>query len=240
MMHPFRLAALSAAALALIASVSSSRAETPANVMFGGTQGSSRSAYTYVGAIAPLQGAELGRGLYGKAVASWLDYRYDSSEQGPSTEIHARGAGVELGAGYAWRLERGTVDLSATVGYRDLRVTPYAPTDQKSGGVLTLNPQLAASTRLSEAVDGDLIANYAIGLGSSWARARIGAKPSGSWRAGVEAIFVDGPNYSIRQQGVFMSVPVDAVTAIEFSIGRSKPRDDDAATYVGIGFSRSF
>lgn len=239
-MHRYRHAAMNAAALALMLAAPLSHAESPMNVMFGGTQASSRSGYTYLGAIMPLQGSELGLGAYGKAIASWLNYRYNSSELGPVTEIDASGPGVEVGAGYAWRDERGTLDLSATVGYRELHVTPFVPANQKSGGVLTLNPQLAASTRLSGTVDADLLANYAIGLGSSWARARIGTKPSGSWRAGVEAVFLDGHNYSIRQQGVFLSLPIDAGTSIEFIVGRSKPRDDNASAYAGIAFARNF
>ena len=239
-MRNHRLDSLSLSALALMLSLSTAHAESPVNVMFAGTQGSPRSSYAYLGAIAPMEGAELGRGAYSKAVLSWLDYRYNSNERGPQTEINARGAGLELGVGYAWRYERSTFDLSATLGYRDLRVTPFAPADQKSGGVLTLNPQVAASTRLTDTVDADLMANYSFGLRSSWARARIGAKPSGSWRAGIEATILDGPNYSIRQQGVFISLPVDAVTSLEFTVGRAKPRDDDASTYVGIGFARSF
>lgn len=239
-MRRYRLAAIHASALALVLAMPLSRAESPTNVMFAGANGSSRSGYTYLGAIAPMQGSELGLGPYGKAIVSWLNYRYNSSELGPVTEIDASGAGIEVGAGYAWRDERGTLDLSATVGYRDLHVTPFVPADQKSGSVLTLNPQLSASTRLGSMVDADLIANYSIGLGSSWARARIGGKPSGSWRAGVEAIFLDGRNYSIRQQGVFVSVPVDAGTSIEFSVGRSKPRDDNASAYAGITFVRTF
>jgi len=231
---------LPASALLSILALNSARAESPPNVMFGGIQGSARSAYTYLGAITPIAGAELGMGPYGKALISWLDYRYDSSELGPVTEINARGPGLELGGGYAWRFERGTVDLSATIGYRDLRVTPFIPTDQKSGGVLTLNPQVAASTRLSDAMDADLLANYSIGLGSSWARTRIGAKPAGSWRAGVEAIFVDGSNYSTRQQGVFVSLPIDTTTSLEFSVGRAKSSGETASTYAGFAFARNF
>ena len=239
-MRRYRLAAINASALALVLAMPLSHAESPTNVMFGGTQASSRSGYTYLGAIAPMQGSELGLGAYGKAIVSWLNYRYNSSELGPVTEIDTSGAGIEAGAGYAWRDERGTLDLSATIGYRDLHVTPFVPANQKSGGVLTLNPQLAASTRLGSTADADLIANYAIGLGSSWARARIGTRPSGTWRAGVEAVFLDGRNYSIRQQGVFLSLPIDAGMAIEFIVGRSKPRDDNASAYAGIAFSRNF
>lgn len=240
MMLPYRLAPLGAPALALMLALPCAHAESPMNVMFGGAQGSSRSGYTYLGAIAPMQGAEPGLGPYAKAVVSWLNYRYDSSELGSLTRIDASGPGLELGAGHAWRHERGTLDLSATLGYRNLHVTPFVPADQKSGSVLTLNPQLAASARLGSTTDADLIANYAIGLGSSWVRARVGARPYGSWRAGVEAIFVDGRNYGIRQQGVFLSMPVDAGMSIEFSLGRAKPRDDNASVYAGIAFVRNF
>lgn len=239
-MRHYRLHALSAALLSLMLTLPNTYAESPANVMFGGSQGSGSSSYTYLGAMTPIASAEPGMGPYAKVILSWLDYRYGSSERSTLSEINARGAGLELGAGYAWRYERGSIDLSATVGYRDLRVTPFAPKDQKSGSVLTLNPQIYASTPLSDKTDADLIANYAIGLGSSWARARVGAKPSGSWRAGLEAIFLDGPNYRIRQQGVFVSLPVDALTSLEFTLGRAKPQDSSASTYVGIGFARSF
>lgn len=229
-----------AAALALSMGPGTALAEYPTAVMFGGAQIGPRNDYAYLGMIQPLPGAELGLGPYAKAVLSWLDYRYDSGESGPATEIKSRGPGIEVGAGYAWRHERGTLDLSATLGYRDLQVTPFVPSRQESGSVLTLNPQLSVSTRMTDSVSADLIANHAIGLGSSWARARVGTQPSGSWRAGVEAIFLDGRNYQTRQQGVFLSLPLDATTSFEISVGRSRPRDDAAGTYVAVGFSRMF
>lgn len=227
-------------ALALSASTDAARAELPTAVVFGGAQAGPRNDFAYLGMVQPLPGAELGRGLYAKAVLSRLGYRYDSADNGPVTEVSARGPGIEIGGGHAWKHERSTIDLSATVGYRNLDVTPFVPSRQESGSVLTLNPQLSASTRLTDTVSTDLIANYAIGLGSSWARARVGTQPSGSWRAGVEAIFLDGRTYQTRQQGVFLSLPLDASSAVEISVGRSKPRDDAAGTYVAVGFSFTF
>lgn len=230
----------SALALLLAASADAARAELPAAVAFVGAQVGPRNDYAYLGMIQPLPGAELGRGPYAKAILSRLSYRYDSTENGPLAEINAHGPGIELGAGHAWKYERSAIDLSATIGYRRLSVTPFVPREQEAGSVLTLNPQLSASTRVTDSVSADLIANYAIGLGSSWVRTRIGTQPSGSWRAGVEAIFLDGRNYQTRQQGVFLSLPLDASTAVEISAGRSKPRDDDAGTYVAVGFSFTF
>lgn len=229
-----------AAALVLSMGPGTALAEYPTAVLFGGAQAGPRNDYAYLGMIQPLPGAELGLGPYAKAVFSWLDYRYDSSEAGPATEVNSRGPGIEVGAGYAWRHERGTLDLSATLGYRDLRVTPFVPAAQEAGSVLTLNPQLSTTARLTDRVTAELIANHAIGLGSSWARARVGTRPSGSWRIGVEAIFLDGRNYQTRQQGVFLSLPLDASTSFEISAGRSKPRDDAAGTYVAAGFARTF
>lgn len=230
----------SAFAFGIVTLCTAAHAELPTAVAFGGAQAGPRNDYAYLGMIQPLPGAELGRGYYAKAILSRLSYRYDSSDSGPVTEVGARGPGIEIGAGHAWKHERSTVDLSATVGYRNLDVTPFVPSRQEAGSVLTLNPQLSASTRLTDTVSADLIANYAIGLGSSWARTRVGTQPSGSWRAGIEAIFLDGRNYQTRQQGVFVSLPLDASSAIELSVGRSKQRDDNAGTYVAIGFSFTF
>jgi hypothetical protein len=226
----FGLSAASAGALA----------ELPTAVVFGGAQAGPRNDFAYLGMIQPLPGAQLGQGVYGKAMLSWLDYRYGSSETGPITEVRSRGTGIEFGAGYAWRYGRGTVDLSATAGYRDLRVTPFVPQGQEAGSVLTLNPQVSASIRLNDRVSADLIANHAIGLGHSWARTRLGMQPSGSWRAGIEAIFLDGRNYQTRQHGVFFSLPLDAVRSLEFSIGRSEPRGEATGTYVAAGFAFTF
>lgn len=227
-------------AMAIATGTDAARAELPTAVVFGGAQAGPRNDFAYLGMVQPLPGAELGRGYYAKAILSRLSYRYDSSDSGPTTEVGARGPGIEIGAGHAWKHERSTFDLSATVGYRNLDVTPFVPSRQESGSVLTLNPQLSTLTRLTDTVSADLIANYAIGLGSSWARARVGAQPSGSWRAGIEAIFLDGRTYQTRQQGVFLSLPLDASSAVEISVGRSKPRDDAAGTYVAVGFSFTF
>lgn len=229
-----------ALALGLATCGAAAHAELPTAVAFGGAQAGPRNDYAYLGMIQPLPGAELGRGLYAKAVLSRLGYRYDSADNGPVTEVNARGPGIEIGAGYTWKHEHSNIDLSATVGYRNLDVTPFVPSRQESGSVLTLNPQLSALTQLTDNVSADLIANYAIGLGSSWARARVGTQPSGNWRAGVEAIFLDGRTYQTRQQGIFLSLPLDASSALEISVGRSKPGDDAAGTYVAVGFSFTF
>ena len=215
-------------------------AELPMAVVFGGAQAGPRNDFAYLGMIQPLPGTQLGNGAYGKAMLSWLDYRYDSDEAGPLTEVRSRGPGIEFGAGYAWRYGRGTVDLSATAGYRDLRVAPFVPRRQEVGSVLTLNPQLSASIQLNDRVSADLIANHAIGLGSSWARTRLGMQPSGSWRAGMEAIFLHGRNYQTRQHGVFISVPLDARRSLEFSIGRSEPRGEATGTYLAAGVAFTF
>ena len=207
------------------------------NVIFSGAEGSSNSSYAYLGTVMPMEGEQLGHGWYRKAVTSMIRYRYSSSERGAAEDVNGKAAGIEGGIGHAWQLGARTLDLSATVGYRDIRLTPFAPKNEKTGNILTLNPQLMAATPLVGRTDADLIANYAIGLGSSFARLRAGFRPTEGWRTGVETKRLKGDTYETHTAGVFLTIPLGGKFSLDLTAGREKPRDDPSVSYGGIAFS---
>ncbi|MFM8468042.1 MAG: cellulose biosynthesis protein BcsS [Oxalobacteraceae bacterium] len=210
------------------------------DVVFSGVEGSSNGRYAYLGAVMPLEGEALGRGWYRKIVVSMIRYRFTSSDRGPLEDVLGSVPGIEGGVGHAWRFDARTLDLSASVGYRDIRLSPFEPSDERTGQVITLNPQLMAYTPLVGHVDADLIANYAFGLGSSFARLRAGFRPAERWRTGIEAKHLRGEHYETHAAGVFLAIPLSGKFTLELTAGKEKPRDDPSVSYGGMAFSAVF
>ena len=210
------------------------------SVIFSGVEGSSLTTHAYLGLIIPAEGKQLGNDWYRKFVASSTAYGYQNSDRGPTVDIDGRSNGIDAGMGRTWSLEKGSVDLSATVGYRDVKLTPYAPANDRAGNLFTFNPQLMLSRQLSSRVDTDLIANYSTGTSSSFVRARIGMRPSESYRIGIEGKWLDGRNYRVKKQGLFVALKVSEMLILELNGGREEPDDRNNTTYVGIALSTSF
>ena len=210
------------------------------SVVFSGVEGSSSSTHAYLGFILPAEGERLGEGWYRKFVVSSTAYVYQNSEQGPVVDIDGKSNGVDAGLGRSWRFEKSSIDVSATVGYRDVRLSPYAPASDKAGNLLTFNPQLMLWRELSHRVDTDLIANYATATSSSFVRARIGMHPSESLRVGIEGKWIDGRNYQVKKQGLFVAFKISDKLTLELNAGREDPDDRNTSTYAGIAIASAF
>lgn len=229
--------------LALMVATLLSTAMTGANaeaVVFGGAEGSTYSSYAYLGAVSPFENHSLGKGWYQKAIVSMIRYSYESTERGAATDVTGRVPGLEAGIGHAWQFDRQTLDLSASVGYRHVSLSPFDPRSEKTGSVVTLNPQLMAYTPLGGQFDVDLLANYTIGLGSSFARLRYGYKRHDGIRMGLEGKRLEGRNYAIEAMGAFVAIPVQDRITLELTAGSQRPRDQSAAAYAGVAFSLVF
>lgn len=224
----------------LMLAQSAAFAEPPQNLVFGGVQVAEKSSYAYAAAIMPFSDAALGRGWYQKTLLSWSSYRYDGTLDGNTTEIKAAAPGIEAGFGHAWGNENSGIDLSATLGYRHVRLTPFAPAGDQNGNVFTLTPQIQARTKLSAATEGELLANYAIGPSNLFARARLAWLPVAGWRTGIEGVWQDEPNYAVSKQGLFVSKALDNRMVVELSAGQAKPQKDSASAYIGIAISRVY
>jgi hypothetical protein len=210
------------------------------SVVFSGVEGSSLSTHAYLGFIMPAEGERLGNGWYRKFVGSSTKYVYQNSEQGPVVDIDGRLNGIDAGAGRAWRFENSSLDLSATIGYRDVRLSPYEPTSDKAGNLFTFNPQLMLSRQLSHAVDTDLIANYASATSSGFVRARIGMRTSEVYRVGLEGKWLNGRNYQVKKQGLFVAMRVSEKLTLELNAGKEEPDDRNTTTYAGIAIATTF
>lgn len=216
------------------------KAETNNNLVIAGLQTSSKSTYAYSMAIVPLGDARLGQGWYQKAGLSWLTYRYDGTLNGNTQEVSATAPGIEAGIGHMWNYESSRLDLSATLGYRHIGIAPFIPAGDRSGNVFTLNPQIQASRQLSSRIDVDLLANYAIGLDSSFTRTRLGWKPESGWRTGLEGIWQEGRNYRISQHGLFLSKTLASGMTVEINAGQAKLENESASAYVGLTFASTY
>jgi len=210
------------------------------SVVFSGIEGSSLSTYAYLGFITPKDGDRLGDGWYHKFVGSSTTYVYQNSERGPVVDIDGRSNGIDAGLGRGWRLDNSSVDLSATIGYREVRLSPYTPSSDKAGNRLTFNPQLMLWRQLGRGVDTDLITSYATGTSSSFVRARIGMHPSESYRMGIEAKWLDGRNYRTKKHGVFVVLKFSEKLTLELNAGQEEPNDHNAGAYAGIAIAAIF
>jgi hypothetical protein len=225
--------------LSLLASLPC-EAQANNNLVIAGVQTSAKSTYAFSMAIVPFGDSRLGQGWYQKAGVSWLTYRYDGTLNSNTREVSAKAPGIEAGIGHMWSNEGSRLDLSATLGYRHIDITPFVPAGDRDGNVITLNPQIQASRQLSSGIDADLLANYAIGLGSSYTRARLGWKPVAGWRTGLEGIWQEGKNYRITQQGLFLSRTLASGMTLEINAGQARPQNDSASAYIGLTFASTY
>ena len=191
-------------------------------------------------AIVPFSDAKLGQGWYQKAGLSWLAYRYDGTLNANTREVSASAPGIEAGIGHMWNNDGSRLDLSATLGYRHIGMTPFTPSGDRDGNVFTLNPQIQVSHQLNASIDAELLANYAIGLESSFTRARLGWKPVAGWRTGLEGIWQDGKNYRVTQQGLFLSKTLASGMTVEINAGQAKPENDSASAYIGLSLVSTY
>ena len=210
------------------------------SVVFSGVEGSSSSTHAYLGFIMPSEGERLGDGWYRKFVVSSTTYAYQNSERGSIVDIDGKSNGVDAGVGRGWQFDNSSLDLSATVGYREVTLFPYAPSSDKAGNRLTFNPQLMLWRQLSRRVDTDLIAHYATGTSSTFVRARIGMHPSESYRVGIEGKWLDGRNYRTKKHGLFVALKFSEKLTLELNAGREEPGDRNASTYAGIAIATTF
>ena len=216
------------------------KAETNNNLVIAGVQVASKSTYAFSTAIVPFGDARLGQGWYQKAGLSWMNYRYDGTLNGSTSEVSASAPGLEAGMGHVWNNESSRLDLSATLGYRHIGITPFIPAGDRSGNVFTLNPQIQASRQLNSSIDAELLANYAIGMESSFIRTRLGWKPVTGWRTGLEGIWQDGKNYHVAQQGLFLMKTLASGMTLEINAGQAKPENESASAYVGLTVASTF
>ena len=215
-----------------------SRAED--KLIIAGIQGSSQSSYSYLGLIQPLEKSELGKGWYRKFLISHLTYRYLQTNPNTGMNINATAPGIEGGFGHAWSGHRWSVDLSATLGYRNISLSPISPAADDKGGIFTLNPQIQARYQFTEKLDADLLANHSLGQGNTYARERLGWHLASGTRIGPELIQVNGKTYHNTQMGFFASMPLANSWTLELNAGRSHSQTLGNATYGGIGIAKVF
>ncbi|MES2830560.1 MAG: cellulose biosynthesis protein BcsS [Pseudomonadota bacterium] len=214
---------------------------SPSGVFIAGTQYSADSSYTYAGVVKPMAGNELGRGWYNTAILSWLTYRYDTTDAtGTDVQIHASSPGLEAGIGYGWKDAGHALTLSTSLGYRNTRVRPFVPADEKSGSVITITPQLQLSVTLTPRLSANTLASYAFGQKSAYARGRLMWMADRRWSVGLQETFQKGQNYRSLQHGLVLVHDLENGYVVEGSAGISRPRDGDDSGYIAFGLSRAF
>lgn len=212
--------------------------ETAPDLFIGGAQSSSESSYSYLGVIRPVWGGTVGDGWFGKAVASWLTYRYATVMVGRDVDVRASAPGIDSGLGYAWRRGALSGDVSLAVGVRNARLRPDVTTDRPKGTRVTLTPQMAARYDPTPSAYADMLASYSFGTRGSFVRARLALRPASAWRAGLEGTVAEGADYRTVQRGVFAGTDAGAGWSIELHAGQARARDGHRAPYGGLSVSK--
>jgi hypothetical protein len=231
---------LSFAALLLTAAgtTTNAAAEEAAAVGFAGVHSSFSSQDAYVGFLMPSWGGRLGSGWFVRVVGNTVAYRYDTRLSGLATRVHAKAAGLQVGAGRAWSLDDLSLELSSSLAARRTRLTPDDPANSAGQTVQWAPvPELAARYRMTPRVDADVFANMGLGWGDRYLRARLGAQPATGWRSGLAAVSNQGPTYHDRSVGVFASTSPTAGWWIEIDAGRSRARDGRTGAYWRVSAS---
>lgn len=209
-------------------------------LIFGGTQQSNQSNYTYLGAIRPIWGGELGQGWFQSLIASWLAYQYEVTFNNQPDTLKAKAPGIDAGLGYAWTGHDYTLNFSVAAGYRHYNLSPNVPGEKPEGSVFNLTPQIQAGYQLTKLIDIALLSNYSFGQQSNFNRVRLGAKYIDNWHLGLEAMYQEGRNYRIQQHGLFATHYFNNGVSLELSGGQLKSQDDKTTGYFGVAFSKLF
>lgn len=215
-------------------------ASAPDSIFISGVQYSPQSSYAYAGVLKTANGNPIGEGLYYKAIASYLTYRYNTTVNGAPVRITGSSPGIDVGAGYAWKGENYTADLSGAVGYRQLHVSPVVPANEKTGGVFSFSPQFQGTLAITKDIELGTIANYTFGQQVAYGRGRLLKKLPDGWFGGLEEIYQKGKNYRINQTGLVIGKDLAGGYSLDVSAGRSKQRGGDTSTYAALSLSRVF
>lgn len=221
-----------------LASAGAVHADEPTWLLFGGAQASSENSYLYAGGIEPMWGGGVGQGWFGKVVASWLRYRYDTVQGGAPVEVRASAPGIEVGVGQAWRAGALSADASLSVGVRRTQLRPDVPSDTPTGTRFTLTPQVAARYDFTSLVNADTLASYSFGTRALFWHTRVGLDPAAHWRTGIEGVLSSGPDYRSVQRGVFVGTRAGEGGWVEMNAGRARARDGKQSSYIGISASK--
>ncbi len=212
-------------------------------LFIGGFQRADHNSYTFAGVITPILGGKLGEGWFNRTIASWLTYEYDASYNGQPTTLKAKAPGIETGFGYAWQGKSYGINLSASVGYRDFRLSPNIPDEEPEGKVLVFSPQLQARYDITEHIETDLIASHAFAkknAETSFGRLRLGYKPRWDWKFGLEGVYQEGENFRVKQNGLYLVHYLSSGWGVEVSGGKAESRDNSSSAYFGLGISKQF
>lgn len=232
------------AGIALLGTNGSAGAETADNapLLILGVQGSSASSYSYAGVIKPMAGATLGQGWFSQVMASWLTYRYQSTDQNnASVEVHGTAPAIEAGVGYGWKTDQLSTTLSGMAGYRHIRRSPDVGSGSPQGGVATFTPQLQMSYSLSKSTRAELATSYTFGEKNFFSRVRAHtALNESGLRAGVEAAYLRGPDYRSQQGGLFVTTSVAPGIGLILDVGIARDQNAKKSFYAGISLARSF
>lgn len=231
-----RLYGLAACALAWSVG-GTAQAQDYRGVAFAGASlGQGNSAY--VGAVASLPGASLGRGLAVRGTAIAGNYRY--AENG--TSIRGRYRGGEAALVYQLSGNFGWSNLSVGPRVTKTSLSPADPKNELQGTRWDLGLQADGAFNLDPQWRLTYLGSFGVKHGAYLARAAVGrlVNREKQTRIGVEGTIQGDPAYNSRSAGVFASTQIAKATEIQLSAGIRDQEARKPGAYVGFGGSFLF
>jgi hypothetical protein len=211
---------------------SPARAQDSGIALAGGIAGKTPSGY--VGAVAALPGAALGRGPALRAVAAVSKYSYDAA----AVKIDGRATALTLSGVYQWSGQWGYANLAGGINYHDTHLSPDDPNNANRGtrwdGVVALDGMRKLG---AWRVGG--YGSYGFNLEEYYARVDVTRAIAGSVYLGAEGVLQGDPSYRRRMYGAVLYFVPAAKWEVRVSGGVQADRPDRSA-YASLALSRAF
>jgi hypothetical protein len=210
-------------------------AQAADTLLLAGTGGSSLGTYSYVGALIPLGGGNLGQGW---VMRQWLDrltYHYNGFEP----DIHALAYGYAPALGYQWAMSNPQhAALYAGVRVANTQLDPDDPSNVDRGTRARLTLQGELTSQMSGAVQNQFLAAGEFGNGAYFVRDRLLWRLASHYSLGPEAIAQGNHHYRAREAGLcFGGIALTRRASLLLHAGIYQQYDQPTVGSVGIEVS---
>ena len=237
-----RLTGICAAAVALTVS---SPVMARDFALLGGTSGSNKSQYSYLGLVVPVSMQSLDAdGWLGRFWLSYQDFNYNKT---PTQRIDVTGPAVEAAIGYQKFFSKDT-RLTGYLGalHRNLDAKPDDPLTNVESKRSGAKAQVEFTTKFTQSFGLSGIASHVSGIDATWARLRPAWHINDYLNIGPEFVSSRGKDYNNSQVGLFVEgIRLGQQSQIGLKLGREHNgrgggTSSTNADYAGVSFSVRF
>lgn len=224
----------------LLASLNSRPVQAGELLLLGGAEGGvakSYNYYSYLGALAPLVGGNLGTGFQQRYWVDLYGYNYPAG----SSTVDVSAFGLEAALGYHKQGEHVSAGGFAGVRYSNATLSPDDKGNRSRGSNINLKLQAEAEGRISDDFTLGAMGSYIVGLDSYWTRGRVSYKLHDQLNTGPEIVTQGDPSYYAWKWGWFVTgfEPMPR-SNLGFKAGLMTTKSKDTGGYFGVDFARLF